>query len=382
MNRFRVLHLITHLEMGGAQENTLLTVEGLDSDRFEVHIASTPGGQWESRARAAAGHFFGIPSMKRGIFPLGNGRAFFEILRLLRNQRYHIVHTHSTNAGILGRVAARVARIPIVVHTVHGFPFDDLTFSPMIRATLLHLERFCARLSDKLLMVSDLNKLQALKSRIAPAKKCVVIHSGIDMRLFETKENTRFARLRFGLHDRWPIVGWVGRLCEQNAPEVFVRAARRVLQDRPNTYFIVVGDGHLRPNVEKLMGGFSQIKTLGYRQDVPQLLPLFDIFVSTVRWAGLGRALTEAMIAGRPVIATSVNGVPEIVLHGKTGLLVQPDDPDAVAEWVCYVLDHPDISAQLGCAAKALVVPEFSSDLMVQRITKLYDDLLASKGLA
>ena len=381
MPKYKVLHLITHLERGGAQDNTLLTVEGLDPNRFEVHVASAPGGQWESRTREVAEQFFVIPSMKRGIYALSNGRALFEILNLLRNQHYHIVHTHSTNAGILGRLAAKLANVPIIVHTVHGFPFDDLTYNPVIRTILTYLEWFCARLSDKLVMVSELNKLQALKAGIAPVRKFEVIHSGIEMARFEAAE-TQLTRSCLSLNNNWPIVGWIGRLCEQNAPEVFLLAARRVLQDRPETYFVLAGDGHLQAHVERLRGNVPQIKLLGYRQDVPQLLRLFNLFVSTVRWAGLGRAVTEAMIAGLPVIATCVNGVPEIVIHQKTGLLVPPNDPNTVAKQVCYLLDHPEVAARLSHNAKAMVIHEFRADLMVRRITKLYENLLAQKGLA
>jgi len=382
MRRYKVLHLITHLDVGGAQDNTLLTVEGLHRSRFEVHVASAPGGQWESRARAVAERFFAIPSMKRGIYALSNARAFVEIVSLLRNQRYHVVHTHSTNAGILGRLAAKLAGAPITVHTVHGFPFDDLTFHSSIRAILVCLERFCAGLSDRLVMVSELNKLQALQIHIAPARKMVVIHSGIDMAPFQVAVDTRLTRYRLDLNPDWPVVGWVGRFCEQNAPEIFVSAALRVLRDRPKTYFVLAGDGRLRSQCETMKEDVTQIKLLGYRSDVPQLLPIFDVFVSTVRWAGLGRAVTEAMIAGRPVVATSVNGLPEIVHHGETGLLVPPDDPHAIARAICYLLDHPEVAERLGRNAEALVVPEFSADLMVQRITKLYEDLVAHKALA
>jgi glycosyltransferase involved in cell wall biosynthesis len=379
--KVRVLHIITELVLGGAQDNTLLTVDGLNRHRFEVHLAGSPGGEWEDRARASADHFHLIPSMKRGIYARHNAKAFFEILNLMREHHYHIVHTHSTNAGLLGRAAAKLIGVPIIVHTVHGFPFNDLTFSPAIRHLLIWLERAAATISDRLIMVSELNKQEAIRKNIASGNKMTVIRSGIDMNRFEQQMNVEKKKRRLGLNHGWPVVGWVGRLAEQNAPEVFLSAAKRVLMERRKIYFVVVGGGDLQSEVEGLAQGHTQIKLLGMRSDVPQILPIFDLFVSTCRWAGLGRAVTEAMIAGRPVIATAVNGVPEIVRNGKTGLLVSPDEPQTVAEKICYLLDHPNIATRLGQNAHNFVVPEFSVERMVERVENLYQGLLIQKGL-
>jgi len=381
VSRVRVLHLITELVLGGAQDNTFLTVEGMNRERFEVHLAGAPGGNWVGRARAAADRVFLIPSMRRGIYALQNSMALLEIVALLKRHRYHIVHTHSTNAGILGRLAAKLVGTPIIVHTVHGFPFNDLTFSPLVRRALVWLEHLSSRCCDRLIMVSELNKEQALDERIASADKMVTIHSGIDLARFQGQVDTEAKRRELGITSDWPVVGTVGRLSECNAPEVFAHAALRVLAERPNVHFVIAGDGPLRPCVEALISGVPQIRLLGYRPDIPQILPTFDVFVFPILWGRLGRALTEAMIAGLPVVASAVNGVPEIVRHGETGLLVPPDDPEAVARDVCYLLDNPDLAKRLGRNARALVVPEFSADLMVQRITTLYEELLYEKGL-
>jgi glycosyltransferase involved in cell wall biosynthesis len=376
-----VLHLITEFALGGAQDNTFLTVKGLNRDRFQVDLAAAPGGNWESLARSVADRVFIIPSMKRGIYAFQNGRALLEIMALLKKQHYHIVHTHSTNAGILGRLAAKLVGTPIIVHTVHGFPFNDLTFSPTIRKILIWLERGAAHCSDQLVMVSELNKIEALQKRIAPADKMVTIHSGIDLTRFKEPVDIGAKRRELSLDDGWPLVGMVGRLSECNAPDVFVQAALRVLKGRSEVHFVIVGDGPLYFRVQTLAKGLPQIKFLGYRSDVPEILPTFDVFVFPIRWGGLGRALTEAMITGRPLVASAVNGVPEIVNHTETGLLVPPDDPEAIAKSVCYLLDNPDFAKRLGQNARTLVVPEFSADLMVQRIIGLYQKLLLKKDL-
>jgi len=381
MSRVKVLHLITELVWGGAQDNTLLTVERLDRERFEVHVAAAPRGDWEDRARSVADRLHIIPSMRRGIYALQNARAFLEIVALLRREKYQVVHTHSTNAGILGRAAARAVGVPVIVHTVHGFGFNDVTFPQWVRTLLTWLERLAARCCDRLIMVSELNKLEALEKRVAPADKLVTVYSGIDMAPFEGEVDVELKRSHLSLSDGSPVVGMVGRLSECNGPDSLVRAALKVLQERSNVQFLVVGDGPMRTQIEGLAQDAHQVKFLGYRADVPCILPVFDVFVSPARWGGLGRALTEAMIAARPVVATSVNGVPEIVRHGETGLLVPPDDPEAIAHAISYLLDNPDVAKRLGENARELVVPEFSADLMVQRIAALYEDLLALKGL-
>jgi glycosyltransferase involved in cell wall biosynthesis len=380
MSRYKVLHLITHLGVGGAQDNTLLTVERTRRDRFEVHIAGGDG-EWSERARSVADRYIPLSSLTRRTVAATHLRALHDILRLLLRERYQIVHTHSTHAGILGRVAAKVARVPIIVHTVHGFAFDDLTLSPQMRALLLSVERGCARLTDRLVMVSNLNREQALRLGIAPADRMVVIYSGIDLSRFQRLQQHAYQRADFGLSSEEAVIGWVGRLCEQNAPELFIAAAREVAVAHPRISFVMVGDGPLRELCEGLAGGMPQLRLLGYRPDIPRILPLFDMLVSTVRWAGLGRVVTEAMLAGLPVVATAVNGVPEIIHHGTTGLLVPAEQPAATAWAINYLLDHPPIARALGRRASDLVRPLFSAEQMAQQVSNLYEQLIREKGL-
>jgi glycosyltransferase involved in cell wall biosynthesis len=176
------------------------------------------------------------------------------------------------------------------------------------------------------------------------------------------------------------VVGTVGRLSECNAPEVFAAAARAVLERRPETELVVVGDGHLRAAAEAAAGGDARVRFLGHRDDVPSILPALDVFAFPIRWGGLGRALTEAMIVGLPVVASAVNGVPEVVEHERTGLLVPPDDPRRLAEGVIRLLEDGALARQVGAAARERVVPEFGADVMVRRLEALYERELAARG--
>lgn len=372
--RRKVLHLITHLGVGGAQDNTLSTVEHLDRTRYEVHLASAPGGDWEERGRSVSDRFFVVPHLVREIRPAGDARALGELVSLLRQEEYDIVHTHSSKAGVLGRVAARLAGVPIIVHTVHGFPFHPY-MSPVVRSLFVMTEKWTARLCDKLIMVSELNRRDAVRLGIAPADKMVTIYSGIDLAVFSRPVDPHEKRQQLGLDSPGPVVGTVGRLADQKAPQNFVLAAQRVLRERPETQFVLVGDGPLRSEVEALIGPERRIRLLGNRPDVPEILCTLNVFVLSSLWEGLGRALTEAMATGVPVVATSVDGVPELVQDGETGFLVPPQRPDLLAHQIIYLLDHPDVAQRLGAQARIRVSPQFDMQHMVSRIDLLYGEL-------
>jgi glycosyltransferase involved in cell wall biosynthesis len=251
--------------------------------------------------------------------------------------------------------------------------------SPFRRWLYILLERFASGLSNQLISVSELLKGEAIRLKIAPADKITIIYSGIEFSQFEGSVNVVAKRLELGLNPHLPVVGTVGRLSKQKAPQDFVKAAFEVLQRVPEVQFVMVGDGPLRQKVEKLIGGDSRIKILGYRQDVPQILQTFDIFVLSSWWEGLGRALTEAMIVGLPVVATRVNGVPELVIDGETGLLAPPQCPHLLAEKIVCLLQNPDAAKQFGQNARQKVASRFNADLMIERISNLYQQLLEAK---
>ena len=318
-----------------------------------------------------------MPSLVRPIRPAVDARAVVELAALFGRERYEVVHTHSSKAGLVGRLAARLAGTRLVVHTIHGFPFNDQTLSPRVRRALLWSERLAARITHRLIAVAGPNAAEAERRGIAPAAEVEVIHSGVDLRRFDDPPRRDEARRRLGLPPDGPVVGTVGRLSACNAPEVFVAAARRVLEERPEATFVAVGDGELATSTRAAADGEERIRLVGHRDDVPSILPAFDAFVFPIRWGGLGRALTEAMIRGLPVVASEVNGVPEVVEHERTGLLVRPDDVEGIAGAVVRLLDDPALARRLGEAARDRVVPAFGADVMVERIAALYERELA-----
>ena len=390
MRKIKVLHLITHLGIGGAQDNTLLTVKGHSRERYEVHLAA---GQdytdWETRGQDYADAFFRFPDLCRSVQPQTDIQALNQITDFLKEQQYHIVHTHSAKAGTLGRIAARRAKVPITIHTFHSFGWQvartthtrpwQAYISSLKKWSYILIERYAASLSDGLITVSELNKQEAIDINLAPSEKFTTIYSGIDLDRFKVKVNRIEKCRHLGLNPGRPIIGTIGRLSIQKAPLDFVAAAKLVLQQKPDIQFIMVGDGPLASKVHEAIGDEQRIKVFGYRDDVPEILSILDLFVLSSLWEGLGRALTEAMIIGVPVAATAVDGVPELVTHQETGLLSPPGEPTRLAENIAWLLDYPEEAERMRQCAKKRVVPTFGAERMVEQIEALYERLLVEK---
>jgi len=377
--RRKIAHVITELVVGGAVDNTLLSAAGMDRRAWEVHVVGGPGG-WVERARASSERVYVLPSLVRPIRPMADARALQDLSAIMRRERYDLVHTHSSKAGLLGRVAAWLADVPVVIHTIHGFPFNDQTLSPRVREGLLWSERLAAHITDRLVAVAEPNVAEAARRGIDAAGPIAVVHSGIDLRRFDGLPDRAEARHRLGLPLDASIVGTVGRLHDCNAPLLFVDAMQQVLAGHPEVRVVIVGDGPLAEATRAAVGDDGRFHLFGHRADVPSILPAIDVFAFPILWGGLGRALTEAMIVGLPVVASAVNGVPEIVEHERTGLLVPPGDASALAGGVVRLLADRPLAQRLGRAARERVVPSFGADVMVQRLTALYERELARRN--
>jgi glycosyltransferase involved in cell wall biosynthesis len=391
MEKIKVLHLITHLGIGGAQDNTLLTVKGHDRQRYKVHLGT---GQdytdWDARGRACADAFCVFPDLRRSAPPQVDLRALNQITDFLRAHKYDIVHTHSAKAGTLGRIAARRAKVPIIIHTFHSFGWQvantahtrpwQMYLSSSKKWFYILLERYAASLSDALITVSELNRQEAMNIKLAPPEKFRTIYSGIDLNRFKVDVDRIEQCRSLGLSPDLPIIGTIGRLTTQKAPLDFVAAAKTVLQQKPNVQFIMVGDGPLASEVQQAIGAEQRIKVLGYRADIPEILAVLDVFVLSSLWEGLGRALTEAMIMSVPVAATAVDGVPELVSHEQTGLLSPPGQPAQLAENIIRLLDDPEEAQRMKERGRNRVVPTFGVERMIEQIETLYERLLVEKG--
>ncbi len=391
MEKIKVLHMITHLGIGGAQDNTLITVKGHSRDRFEVHLAAGRDFvDWEYLGPEYADAFFNIPGLQRSVKPWADIYALRQISDFLKKNKYDIVHTHSAKAGTLGRIAARRAGVPIIIHTYHGFgwqvtrtaqtsPLHKILSSTKKKYYVM-IEQYAASLSDALITVSELNRQEALEIGLAPPEKFTTIYSGIDLDRFDERADRAEMCKSLGLALDKPIIGFIGRLSVQKAPLDFVTAAKSVLKKRPDIQVIMIGDGPLLSDVRQAIADEPGIRLFGYRNDIPQMLSILDAFVLSSLWEGLGRALTEAMIMGVPVVATAVDGVPELVSHRQTGLLSPPGNPHLLAENILWLLNFPEEARQMVRAAKERVIPAFGAERMVEQIENLYERVLIQKG--
>lgn len=378
--RIKVLHLITRLIVGGAQDSTLLTIEKHRRDRYCVHAAGNPAGEWSARARAVADVFHPIPNLVNPISPRRDSAALLDIVRLLRRERYDVVHTHSSKAGIIGRVAARIAGTPAVIHTMHGPTGLHDEMPAWKRGVFKAAERVAGRCTHHMIAVSDKTRQHIVELGLVAPDKTRTIYSGIDFAGLDGPWDAGAVRRELDLPPGTQVVVFVGRLDEAKAPDVLVAAFAEVVRSRPSTVLLLVGSGELetpvRAQIAKL-GIAERVRFLGTRHDVPAILRTADLFALSSRYEGVGRALTEAMLLGVPVVAPEIFGIPEVVHHGATGLLFPRGDAPALARAMLAMLDDPARARRMGENARRLTRTLFDGNAMVRDIEALYEEVLA-----
>ncbi len=378
-----VLQLITMLELGGAQELTLDSVARLDRRRFAPRLAAGPGGLLDDDARRIEGaRFFSVPHLVREVRPADDALAFAELVGLFRRERPDIVHTNSSKAGILGRLAAVAAGVPIVVHTVHGWGFHPWQ-SRRAHALYVGLERAAARLTTQLVAVSAANARAGAREEIAPYEAFAIIRPGVHTARFAGARRTGRLRAELGLTEATPLAGMVGCLKPQKAPLDYVRAAAHAAGRVPGAHFVLVGDGVLRPEVERAAaeaGIADRFHLLGWRRDPEVVVGDLDLFVLSSLHEGLPMVVPEAMAAGVPIVATAVDGTPEAVQDGVTGLLCPPGDPAQLGAAIAALLADPGRRRRMGEAAAA-DAPRWDIAEMVRQQEALYLRLAREAGL-
>jgi len=382
----RVLHIITRMIVGGAQENTMLSCALIDRTRFPSEILCGPqtGSEGEliseCRARGVPVHI--EPLMVRQLDPVRDTIAFFRLTAFLRREKYDIVHVHTSKAGIVGRFAAAAAGTPVIIHTAHGWSFSAEQ-PGLVRQLYIFFERWCARLSHAIVVVGRPDQDDALRLGIGRPSDYHLIRSGIEIDAFRDVPLTvAQARERIGLPADAFVVGTVGRLSRQKAPLDLLAAFVPVARTDPRAHLVFVGDGPLRPEVEaaiRAAGLEDRVHLLGLRRDVPELLRSFDVMALASRWEGLPRVFPQAMAAGLPIVATRIAGAVDAIVPGENGWLVEVGDTEGLAQRLLGLAQDPAAARRMGQAGRARV-EEFSARRMVDQLAELYRELANRNG--
>lgn len=345
-------------------------------------LVSGESGILDREAQGLLGeHFYRVPSLVREISPLKDVLALRDLTRLLNRLKPHIVHTHSSKAGIIGRLAARLAGVPIVIHTIHGFGFTRYQ-QTLHRWMLVTVERLIGRVTTRFFAVSEANRLEGVARRVFESDRCVIIRSGVDLTTIRHMAvDTRAKKRALGFDPVRSLVGMIAPMKMQKAPLDFIRAAALVHATRPDVGFVFIGDGDLRPTVEKevsRLGLNDSLQLLGWRRDALEILRCLDVFVLTSLWEGLPRVYLEARASGIPVVGTRVDGAEEVIRDGDHGYLVEPGNVSGIADRVLKLLNNANLRVAIAQRAATGIPEEFDIHHMVSQQEQEYERLLAA----
>jgi glycosyltransferase involved in cell wall biosynthesis len=387
----RVIHVITRLDYGGSAQNTMLTVLGHDRTRYEPFVVSGHPGDWDAQGGQAATEencrrlekagirWMLLPSLSREVHPIKDAQVLWQLIRLFLQERPTLVHTHTSKAGVLGRIAAGVTQVPVIIHTPHGHVFYG-HFGPFRSWLFLQIERVLSVFTDRMIALTEAERQDHLDRNVGTADRFAVVPSGIDReRFIQARVQGKQQPDWFGCPPEALVVGSVGWLTDIKGHEYLIEAVSMLKSDFPALHLVIVGSGDRREGLVRQaesIGLRGRVHFLGHREDIEACLAGMDLFVLPSMNEGMGRALIEAMAVGLPVIASGVGGIPAVIDHEHTGLLVPPGDAGALAQAMRRMLDRPEWARQLGMAASRSVDKRYESISMVQAVEFIFTETL------
>lgn len=384
MHELKIAQVITRLDWGGSPDIVRIMCVRLAAMGHDVTLISGPTAHPTEKTagflKNFRGRFIEVPGLRRDIGPANDIAALTGLCGIFRREKFDIIHTHTSKAGFLGRIAARIAGCRAVVHTPHGHIFYGY-FGRFYTKILMAAETFASSFSDKVIALTELEKKDMVKFRICPAAKIEVVRQGLELDSYSFSGiDRRKARTSFGFSENDKVIGMVGRLETVKGPEYFVEAASFIARKWPESNFIMAGDGSLKDKLVarvKELGLEKRFVFAGWIDDVPQVLSTLDILIMPSLNEAVGMAAVEAEAAGVPVIASNVGGIPEAVRDGDTAILVAPREPRAIADIAYILLSDPEKRRAMAEAGRSWARGNFRAEVMVRRVEGLYMRLLA-----
>jgi len=381
--KIRVAEIVESM-VAGIREHIRQIATYVDRERFELTVICSAERDGRIRPeleqwRAAGVGVIEVP-MVRPISPPRDILCYRRILHELRKGAFSVIHTHGSKGGFIGRMAARTLPGVAVIHTGHTFPVQWARGAS--GAFYLALERKACRRTHRVIALTGAQKELLVRMRVCPEEKIAVVANATELPPMPGPDDRRRAREALGIPPEEPVIGMVGRIVPQKAPDAFVGAARLVARARPDAHFVWIGDGPLRADLEHGLRRMdvppANVHVAGEYDDPRWLYPAFDVFLFTTRWEGMPYAVLEAMAAGLPVVSMRVPGMDELVQHGRTGMLVSNDA--LLGMCVVELLKHRTKLSQFGAAARSLIEERFPIAQFVKRLEELYVDEASARA--
>ncbi len=373
MKKIKVLQLVEDLKVGGAEKVIADINQDLDRGKFETQIwCIARGGSIadELQEKGAAVKILGISSYFNPV-------NILKLTTLLKKENPDIVHTHGYFASVIGRIAAKYARVPVIFNHVHSTYWD-------YKKRNLFIEKLLSKHTQTIICCSEAVRDFVTNNEKIDLSKTVVIYNGVDEERFSHFNNVSAAKMELGIEPDDPVIGTVSSLTPHKGHKYVLLAARKILETFSSTKFLFVGDGGLKEKLEDQANNLkisSNVIFTGTRKNIPELLNLMDIFVlpSSSR-EGLGISIIEAMAVEKPVVATDIGGIPEVVDNGKTGILIPPQNAEAIAKAVIELLFHPGKAKEMGRLGRLRIIDKFTTKRMISDIENLYRNLFNQKS--
>ncbi len=365
--KIKLLHLISRIDIGGAERQLLNLVTGLDKEKYDICVGYFEGnGELKKEFQES-----GIETKKFRFSGFWDIRIWWRLYQDMKANRYDIVHTHGFKADLWGAIAGRLSGVPTIISTIHNQ--EQYLKNPIIGL----LEKWIiAPIDDTIIVVSEGVKRFLIKTSGVSEEKIRKIYYGINPE--DTKvDKGKDIREELGINNDAPLIGCIGRLVEQKGHKYLIRAAGKVIEEFPEAKFLVAGKGKLEKNLKKLARKInlnSNIIFTGFRTDIYSIIDQLDLIVMPSLWEGFGLIFLEAMALGKPIIATDVGGIPEVVKDKETGILISARDPEALAEAIIHLLKNDSLAARMGERGKLTIRERFPLSKMVKDTDLIYNN--------